>query len=190
MAADQRSTETTGQTGQATTEETYVMGVYDSIEDVEQAIEKLREEGAPIDGISVIGQSLQSETKVSGFVTTGDVVKEGAGTGAFFGGLFGLLAGTAFLLVPGFGPLVVLGPLASTLTGAAEGALAGGVLGAMLGVVILFALEWLESDVVRSNEDVERYLGVPVIGSIPTISTREVKSQVPSPKSQVLSPKS
>ena len=51
--------------------------------------------------------------------------------------------------------------------------LAGGVLGALLGVIILFALEWLESDVVRSNEDVERYIGLPVIGSIPTINTRE-----------------
>ncbi len=55
------------------------MGVYDSIEDVEQAVQKLREKGASIDGISIIGQGLQSETKVSGFVTTGDVVKEGRG---------------------------------------------------------------------------------------------------------------
>ena len=51
--------------------------------------------------------------------------------------------------------------------------LAGGVLGALLGVIVLLALEWLESDVVRSNEDVERYIGLPVIGSIPTITTRE-----------------
>jgi capsular polysaccharide biosynthesis protein len=51
--------------------------------------------------------------------------------------------------------------------------LAGGVLGAMLGVIILFVLEWIESDVVRSGEDVERFIGVPVIGAIPTISTRE-----------------
>jgi capsular polysaccharide biosynthesis protein len=51
--------------------------------------------------------------------------------------------------------------------------LAGAVLGALLGVIILFALEWLESDVVRSNEDVERYIGLAVIGSIPTITTRE-----------------
>jgi capsular polysaccharide biosynthesis protein len=51
--------------------------------------------------------------------------------------------------------------------------LAGGVLGAALGIVILFVLEWLESDVVRSTEDVERYIGLPVIGTIPTISSRE-----------------
>lgn len=51
--------------------------------------------------------------------------------------------------------------------------LAGGVLGGLLGLIVLFVMEWLESDVVRSNEDVERFIGVPVIGSIPTISTRE-----------------
>lgn len=60
--------------------------------------------------------------------------------------------------------------------------LAGGVLGALLGVVILFALEWLESDVIRSNEDVERYIGVPVIGSIPTITTREANGAAARPR--------
>jgi hypothetical protein len=28
-------------------------------------------------------------------------------------------------------------------------------------------LEWLEADVIRSEEDVERYLGVAVLGAIP-----------------------
>jgi protein tyrosine kinase modulator len=54
--------------------------------------------------------------------------------------------------------------------------LAGGVLGALLGVIVLFVIEWLESDIVRSNEDVERFIGVPVIGTIPTISERETAS--------------
>ena len=44
---------------------------------------------------------------------------------------------------------------------------AGGVFGAILGVVIIFVLEWIESGVVRRSEDVERYLDLPVIGSIP-----------------------
>jgi hypothetical protein len=34
--------------------------------------------------------------------------------------MFGLLAGTALLFVPGAGPLIVLGPLAATAVGAAE----------------------------------------------------------------------
>ncbi len=48
-------------------------------------------------------------------------------------------------------------------------ALAGAILGALIGVLIVFALEWLESDVVRTTEDVERYLGVPALGLIPTM---------------------
>ena len=61
--------------------------------------------------------------------------------------------------------------------------LAGAVLGALLGVVVVFAIEWLESDIVRSSEDIERYLGVPVIGSIPTITSRDVKAaNAPQPR--------
>ncbi|MBI5878405.1 MAG: hypothetical protein HZB53_12220 [Chloroflexi bacterium] len=57
--------------------------------------------------------------------------------------------------------------------------LAGGVLGGLLGLIILFVLEWLESDVVRSGEDVERYAGVPVIGAIPTIGARQSRGGMP-----------
>jgi capsular polysaccharide biosynthesis protein len=45
--------------------------------------------------------------------------------------------------------------------------LAGAVFGALLGVLLVFGLEWLESGVVRRSEDVERYLEIPVIGTIP-----------------------
>jgi len=44
---------------------------------------------------------------------------------------------------------------------------AGAVFGIILGIFIIFALEWVESTVVRRSEDVERYLAVPVIGTIP-----------------------
>jgi capsular polysaccharide biosynthesis protein len=52
--------------------------------------------------------------------------------------------------------------------------LAGGIFGLMLGVVIAFFLEWLESDIVRTAEDVERHVGVAVLGSIPIITSEEV----------------
>ena len=45
--------------------------------------------------------------------------------------------------------------------------LAGGVFGALLGVVVVFLLEWIESGIVRRPEDVERYLDIPVVGTIP-----------------------
>lgn len=44
---------------------------------------------------------------------------------------------------------------------------AGAVFGLLLGLVVIFLLEWLASGVMRRPEDVERYLSVPVIGSIP-----------------------
>jgi capsular polysaccharide biosynthesis protein len=44
---------------------------------------------------------------------------------------------------------------------------AGAVFGALLGLMVIFALEWIESGVVRRPIDVERYLEISVIGTIP-----------------------
>jgi hypothetical protein len=50
-------------------------------------------------------------------------------TGAWLGGLLGLLTGVAFMWIPGFGPLIVAGQLTPALLG-----LVGGVDGAVPGV--------------------------------------------------------
>lgn len=44
---------------------------------------------------------------------------------------------------------------------------AGAVFGALLGIIVIFFLEWIESGVVRRNEDIERFLDIPVVGRIP-----------------------
>ncbi len=44
---------------------------------------------------------------------------------------------------------------------------AGAVFGLLLGLLLIFLLEWVASGVMRRSEDVERYLDIPVIGSIP-----------------------
>jgi len=46
-------------------------------------------------------------------------------------------------------------------------ALAGAILGGLLGLLIVFFLEWLEADVIRSEEDIERHIGIAVMGAIP-----------------------
>ena len=51
--------------------------------------------------------------------------------GAFWGGIGGLLFGSAFFWVPGIGPLLVAGPLASSIIGALEGAAVVGGLSAV-----------------------------------------------------------
>ena len=110
-----------------------VIAVFPDLEAAQRAIEKLAAEDFPIDHISIIGKDLQSELRVSGFVTVGDIARPTAVTGAWVGGLFGLLTGTALLFIPGAGLLIVLGPLAIGALGAAQGALLGGAVGALPG---------------------------------------------------------
>jgi len=47
-------------------------------------------------------------------------------------------------------------------------AAAGGIIGLMLGGLIVFVLEWIESGVLRTPEDVERAMGMNVLGAIPS----------------------
>ena len=56
---------------------------------------------------------------------------EGAGIGAAVGGVGGLLAGLGAFAIPGIGPVVGAGWLATTLIGAAAGGAAGGLIGSL-----------------------------------------------------------
>jgi capsular polysaccharide biosynthesis protein len=48
--------------------------------------------------------------------------------------------------------------------------LAAGLFGVLVGVVVIFFLEWLEMDILRTPGDVERAIGVTVLGAIPPTS--------------------
>ncbi|MCU7730795.1 hypothetical protein ODJ79_44380 [Actinoplanes sp. KI2] len=110
-----------------------VIAVFADFDTAHRAVERLLDAGLRPDQISVVGRDLQSELRLNGYVTTGDIAGPSAATGAWVGGLFGLLAGSALLFVPGAGPLIVLGPLAAAAVGAGQGALLGGAVGAVLG---------------------------------------------------------
>lgn len=45
--------------------------------------------------------------------------------------------------------------------------LAGGVFGALVGLIIIFILEWVDSGILRRGEDIERFLDIPLVGTIP-----------------------
>jgi len=47
--------------------------------------------------------------------------------------------------------------------------IAGLAFGTLIGAIVVFILEWLESDTIRSSEDVERNVGIAVMGVIPAI---------------------
>src|SRR5215469_3996985 len=113
--------------------ENSVVGVYAQLDQAEEAVRALGQGGFPIQHVSILAANLGSEKKVHGFVTSCDVAKSSARTGAWVGGIFGLLVGAAFLWVPGVGPLIVAGSLSSALLGGVEGAVAGAATTGLLG---------------------------------------------------------
>jgi uncharacterized membrane protein len=114
-----------------------VVGIFDGQHGAEKALNELKEIGLTPAQVSVVAKDT-SETKsmVEGSAM-GGAETTGAGTGALMGGLFGgaagWLIGIGALAIPGIGPIVAAGALATTLGGAAVGAVAGGLIGALVG---------------------------------------------------------
>lgn len=44
---------------------------------------------------------------------------------------------------------------------------AGAIMGFLIGLAVVLVLEYIESGIIRSAEDVDRFLGMPVLGAIP-----------------------
>jgi hypothetical protein len=113
-----------------------IVAVYPNHASAEEAVRLLHKEGFSIHDLSIVGRDFQVTEEPIGFVSTGDYASAGATTGAWVGGLFGLLMGAAFLILPGFGPVIVAGPLAAALLGGLEGALAGAAIGGLAGALV------------------------------------------------------
>jgi hypothetical protein len=142
------------------TKENSVIGVYAHLDQAEEAVRQLGHGGFPIQHVSIIAANLGSEKKVHGFVTSCDVAKSSARTGAWVGGIFGLLVGSAFLWVPGVGPLIVAGSLASLLLGGLEGAVAGAAVSGLLGWLVSLGIS--KQQILKYEEHVKagKYLVV------------------------------
>lgn len=54
---------------------------------------------------------------------------------------------------------------------------AGSILGALLGTLIVLALEYLEAGIIRSAEEAERVLNVPVLGAIPPMTPAQAATE-------------
>jgi hypothetical protein len=81
--------------------------------------------------LSLVGKGYHSEEKPIGFYTTGDRIKAWGGTGAFWGGIWGLLLAPAVFVLPGLGVVGMAGPIVAALVGALEGAVVVGGLSAL-----------------------------------------------------------
>ena len=108
-----------------------VVGIYKSHTDAEAAVKELQKSGFDMKKLSVVGKDYHTEENVVGFYNAGDRMKYWGKLGAFWGGLWAILFGSAFFVIPGLGQLVVLGPLVMIIVSALEGALVTGGLTAL-----------------------------------------------------------
>ncbi|MBE9015285.1 DUF1269 domain-containing protein [Chroococcidiopsis sp. CCALA 051] len=125
------------------------VGTFERRKDAERALNELKHSGFGMGRVSIIAQDADSKPDIAGVDVedrdrVGNKADEGAATGAVtggvLGGLTGLLVGLGTLAIPGVGPVMLAGEvataLATTAAGGAIGAAAGGLLGALIGLGI------------------------------------------------------
>lgn len=108
-----------------------VVAVYGSHTEAEDAVNKLAAAGIDVKKVSIVGRDFHTEQHVVGYYSTGDRMKYWGGMGAFWGGIWGLLVGAGFFLIPGIGPVLVAGPILAAIVGALESAVVVGGLSAL-----------------------------------------------------------
>lgn len=111
-----------------------VSALFDDYTSGAAAVSALESAGVPASDISIV--SSNADNRHSGSARTSEAADDagkGAGLGAAVGGVGGLLAGLGMLAIPGLGPIVAAGWLASTAAGAVTGAVVGAAAGGLVG---------------------------------------------------------
>lgn len=96
------------------------VGIFGHHEDAENAVKELQKSGYNMKKLSIIGKDYHTEENVIGYYNTGERMATWGKFGLFWGWIWGLLFGSAFLVIPGIGPVMVGGPLVSLIVGALE----------------------------------------------------------------------
>ena len=116
------------------------VAVYDVHTQAETAVKALQRAGFDMKKISIIGKDYETEEHVVGFLNAGDRAKVFGKLGAFWGGLMGVLFGSAMMFVPVVGHVVILGPLAAALFGGLQGAVIVGGISALAGALMALGI--------------------------------------------------
>ena len=130
-----------------------IVGLFDNFSEAQQVVQQLTDAGFDRNTISLVanqeasgqgasagaggGEGIVRDTDGSGGQTA-EYAGTGAKAGAYAGGALGLLVGLGALAIPGVGPVIAAGPLAtalgSTALGAGLGAATGGLIGGLVGL--------------------------------------------------------
>ena len=108
-----------------------VVAVYRTHIEADEAVKELQSGGVDMHKLSIVGKGYHTEEQAVGYYTTGDRMRYWGKVGAFWGGFWGLLFGSAFFLIPGLGPILAAGPVVAWIVAALEGAVEVGALGAL-----------------------------------------------------------
>ncbi|MEG4944492.1 histidine kinase [Microcoleus sp. F4-D5] len=138
------------------------VGAFSNYRDTELALMELQSSGFPMNKVSVVGENLD-RSDIAGASAgkgtdekVGGGAKAGATAGAVTGGLIGLLGSIGALAIPGVGPVMAGGAiatlLADTVVGGAIGAAAGGLVGGLVGLGVPESKAKVYSDRVSRGE--------------------------------------
>jgi uncharacterized membrane protein len=105
-----------------------VVAVYRTHTEADEAVKELQRGGVDMHRLSVVGKGYHTDEQVVGYYNAGDRMKYWGKIGAFWGGFWGLLFGSALFIIPGLGPILAAGPVVAWILAGLEGAaVVGGV---------------------------------------------------------------
>jgi hypothetical protein len=105
-----------------------VVAVYGTHPQAEEALRAFKSSGFDMKKLSIVGKDYHTEEHVIGFYNASDRMMFWGKRGAFWGGLCAMLFGSALFAIPGFGQVMVLGPLVGWMVATlSEAAIIGGL---------------------------------------------------------------
>ncbi|HXO87704.1 MAG TPA: general stress protein [Candidatus Acidoferrales bacterium] len=108
-----------------------VVAVYRTHAEAEQALRDLQSGGVDMRKLSIVGKGYHTEEHAVGYYNAGDRMKYWGKAGAFWGGFWALLFGSAIFMIPGLGPILAAGPVVAWIVAGLEGAVEVGALGVL-----------------------------------------------------------
>ena len=102
------------------TRERLLIGVFSQENAARTALDRLNEQGFPLDLVSLLGRGSSSGDDALGiyYPRVGQRMRGWGAMGAFWGGLWGLIGGAAgMFLAPGLGPVLAAGPVVEAMRG-------------------------------------------------------------------------
>ena len=108
-----------------------VVAIYATHTEADEAVKELQRSGVDMHKLSIVGKGYHTDEHAVGYYNAGDRMKYWGKVGAFWGGFWGLLFGSAFFMIPGLGAILAAGPVVVYIVGALESAVVVGGLSAL-----------------------------------------------------------